>query len=78
MEDKGEEWKKFELVCRKCKGKVNSSSANIFINWDKQYYVVTCLNHDCGQEEVFDAYGKRINLDDVKIDTVTKDKKLVN
>jgi len=51
----------FKVICGECeRAGVKDQRTNIYVNWEKRFYMVNCLNPDCKAYEIFDEKGQRI------------------
>ena len=51
----------FKVVCNECEqaGEMNQQT-NIHINWEKRFYVISCMNPKCNAYEIFNEKGERM------------------
>jgi len=72
--------KLFNIVCSECqKAGVKDMKTNLYVNWEKRFYLVHCLNPECNAYEIYDEKGERIVVPEgEEPDGTVEEKKQVN
>lgn len=60
MMDNTTKIEKFNIDCKDCKANQKPQNAMLYVNWEKKYYMVTCLT--CNNMEVFDELSKKVEI----------------
>ncbi len=56
----------FVIRCKLCRDAGRQSHTNLYINWEKRFYMMSCLNHECAVSEAFDENGNHIDAEETK------------
>lgn len=51
---------KFIIDCADCRNNQRSQNSMLYVNWEKKYYMFTCLN--CQKMEAFDEFSKKVEI----------------
>lgn len=70
-----ENLKNFRIQCIPCDNLKRQHNTELFVNWEKHYYLITCLT--CNITEAFNMKGKQIELKgEVEVKSDKEEKKV--